>query len=78
MKNEISFLNPESATEDEVKTWDVREAARGIVIDDEGKIAMLHVSKNNYYKLPGGGIDEGEDKETAFKIYIIQKENSCN
>ena len=73
MQKEILFLNPESATEEEVKTWKVREAARGIVIDDDGKVAMLHVSKNNYYKLPGGGIDEGEDKETAFKRECLEE-----
>lgn len=73
MQKQIKFLNPENATEEEVSTWKVREAARGIVIDNEGKVAMLHVSKNNYYKLPGGGIDEGEDKETAFKRECMEE-----
>jgi len=27
-----------------------------------GKIAFLHVTKENYYKLPGGEIEDGEDK----------------
>lgn len=26
---------------------------------------MLHVKNHNYYKLPGGGIEEGEDIKTA-------------
>ncbi len=69
----ILFLNPESATEEEVKTWEVREAARGIVLDDDGKVGVLHVSKNNYYKLAGGGIDEGEDKITAFKRECLEE-----
>lgn len=69
----ILFLNPEGATEEEVKTWQVREAARGIVLDEEGRVGVLHVSKNNYYKLAGGGIDEGEDRLTAFKRECLEE-----
>lgn len=36
-----------------------RPSVRGIIIVD-GKIAMVHSLKYDYYKLPGGGIDEGE------------------
>jgi 8-oxo-dGTP pyrophosphatase MutT (NUDIX family) len=76
MQKQIILLNPENATREEVATWRIREAARGIVLDNEGKVALLHVSKNNYFKLPGGGIDEGEDKETAFKREC-QEEIGC-
>jgi 8-oxo-dGTP diphosphatase len=69
----IKFLNPENATKEEVATWRVREAARGIIIDDTGKVGVLKVDKNNYYKLPGGGIDEGEDKEIAFKREAMEE-----
>ena len=33
----------------------VRNSARSIVIKD-GKIAMVHSGKYDYYKFPGGGI----------------------
>ena len=36
-----------------------RPSVRGIIIKD-GKIAMIHSLKYDYYKLPGGGIEEGE------------------
>ena len=36
-----------------------RPSVRGIIIKD-GKIAMMHSLKYNYYKLPGGGIEPGE------------------
>lgn len=39
-----------------------RPSVRGIVIRD-GKIAMMHSLKYDYYKLPGGGIEEGEQLE---------------
>lgn len=62
---EILTLNPEGATEAEVATYRIREAARAIVRDADGKIALLHVSNDGYYKLPGGGIEAGEDRLLA-------------
>ena len=38
----------------------VRPSVRGIIIRD-GKIAMVHSLKYNYYKFPGGGIENGEN-----------------
>ena len=37
-----------------------RNSARGIIIKN-GKIAMIHSQKYDYYKFPGGGIENGED-----------------
>lgn len=39
-----------------------RPSVRGIIIKD-GKVAMMHSLKYNYYKLPGGGIEDGENLE---------------
>ena len=39
-----------------------RPSVRGIIIRD-GKIAMMHSKKYNYYKLPGGGIEPEETLE---------------
>lgn len=39
-----------------------RPSVRGIILKD-GKIAMMHSKKYDYYKLPGGGIEEGEALE---------------
>jgi 8-oxo-dGTP pyrophosphatase MutT (NUDIX family)/ribosomal protein S18 acetylase RimI-like enzyme len=50
----------------EVK-YEVRKSARAILIDAHGKVALLHVAKEGYYKLPGGGIEENEDVLTALK-----------
>ncbi len=41
-----------------------RPSARGIVIRD-GKVAMIHSKKYDYYKFPGGGIEEGESPVQA-------------
>ena len=42
----------------------VRPSVRGIIIR-EGKIAMVHSLKYDYYKYPGGGIEPGETLEAA-------------
>lgn len=62
---ELLVLNPETASEEEIRAYPVREAARAIVIDSGGKIALLHVTNHAYYKLPGGGLEGDEDKIVA-------------
>ena len=42
----------------------VRPSARAILIRD-GRIAMVHSLKYDYYKFPGGGIEKGEDPVQA-------------
>ena len=44
-----------------------RFGARGIVLNDTNQIAVFFKMKKNEYKLPGGGIDQGEDAILAFK-----------
>ncbi len=63
----IATLNPEGVTDDEASHFDVRTAVRGIVYDEDHVIAVLNVSKQTYHKLPGGGMEEGEDAFTALK-----------
>ncbi|NHN34617.1 NUDIX domain-containing protein [Paenibacillus sp. S3N08] len=43
-----------------------RQASRGVLVDNEFNVAMMFMSQLNLYKLPGGGIEEGEDKQEAF------------
>lgn len=44
-----------------------RLGARAVMINENYEIALMHVSNWNYYKLPGGGIDEGESIEQALR-----------
>jgi 8-oxo-dGTP pyrophosphatase MutT (NUDIX family) len=74
---QLLLLNPEKATEEEVKSYRIREAARAVVTDAEGKIALLHVSNENYYKLPGGGLEGTEDRLVALKREC-QEEIGCD
>ena len=45
----------------------LRLGARGIVIKEDGKIAVFYKSNKNEYKLPCGGIENNEAPEEAFK-----------
>lgn len=56
--------------------YETRRAARGILIY-ENKIALLHVSKLNYHKLPGGGFENNEQAKDAF-IREVLEETGCN
>ena len=42
-----------------------RDSARAIIHVGEDKLALVYATKFGYYKFPGGGIHEGEDKIVA-------------
>jgi ADP-ribose pyrophosphatase YjhB (NUDIX family) len=63
----LLFLNPQNTAKELAESWPIRISARAVVFDTENQIALLHVQKHNYYKLPGGGLDEGETIEGALK-----------
>tara|TARA_B100001750_G_C15472006_1_gene580328 strand:- start:793 stop:1305 length:513 start_codon:yes stop_codon:yes gene_type:complete len=71
------LLNPENAIKEEVENWPTRSSARAVVFDDNGQIPLLHVQQHHYFKLPGGGVDEGETIEDAL-IRECLEEIGCN
>lgn len=42
-----------------------RPSARAIILRDDGRIALVYSEKEHYYKFPGGGIHNDEDKKEA-------------
>ncbi len=54
----------------------LRLGARGIVVREDGKIAIFNKSNKNEYKLPGGGLEGEEKPEEAFKREVLE-ETGC-
>lgn len=50
-----------------------REGSRAVLFDENGMIPLLFVSKFNYHKLPGGGIEAGEDQIQALKREAMEE-----
>lgn len=73
---EITDLDLGEAVQ-EVKEWKmVRKASRGIVIREDGKIAIFNKTAKNEYKLPGGGSEGNETPEETF-IREVFEETGC-
>lgn len=69
--NEQDIL-PDSPAVD-TSTFRKRGAARAVLLDDSGQVYLLNVSKHGYHKLPGGGIDEGEDTKQALERELMEE-----
>ncbi|MDO5556460.1 MAG: NUDIX domain-containing protein [Clostridia bacterium] len=54
----------------------IRLGARGIVLNDKNEIAILNKINKNEYKLIGGGIEDNEEPEQAFKREVLE-ESGC-
>lgn len=51
----------------------VRTAVRAILFNSEGNIALLSARGGTYYKIPGGGVEEGEDLLEALKREVLEE-----
>ncbi|MEK7586711.1 MAG: NUDIX domain-containing protein [Patescibacteria group bacterium] len=69
----ILKLNPDNITDEVAANLKTRSAARGVVFDENNNVALLPVTAHHYYKLPGGGIEEGEDKVEAFRRECLEE-----
>lgn len=57
---------------DEQPYW-LRRAARVVLMDGTGQIALLHVARKHYHKLPGGGMEAGESVEEALYREVLEE-----
>lgn len=57
----------------EMNDYRLRVAARGIVIREDGKIALQNKRNKNEFKLVGGGMEKDEDPIVAFKREVLEE-----
>ncbi|KAK5629462.1 hypothetical protein RRF57_005177 [Xylaria bambusicola] len=53
-----------------------RHAIRVITLNEANQIALIHAEKDDYYKLPGGGI-EGTEEHTAAAAREVREETGA-
>lgn len=53
--------------------YEERKAARAVVFDSDGNVALLHATQKHYHKLPGGGVEEGESIEAALRREVLEE-----
>ena len=56
-----------------MKDCRIRISSRGIVIRDDGKIAIQYKTNRNEYKLVGGGMEEKENPYIAFRREVLEE-----
>jgi 8-oxo-dGTP diphosphatase len=77
--NLINYLNDEdikSGKLTKLAEWNVREAVRAVLLNERNQIALMHIGAYGVYKLPGGGMEPGEDLEVAFVRELLE-ETGC-
>lgn len=55
------------------KDFKERSAARAVVLNDKDQIALLKANTYGYHKLPGGGVESGEDMQLALKRELLEE-----
>ena len=60
-------------TPQEMNNFRIRLASRGIVLREDGKIALQNKSNKNEYKLVGGGMEENEIPQKAFQREVLEE-----
>lgn len=54
----------------------VKSSARMVLFDRAGKVAIINVGESEYYKIPGGSVEEGESLTEAV-LREVREESGC-
>ena len=53
--------------------YETRKTARAVVTDSSGKVALLRMVNGGYHKLPGGGVEEGENLFQTLERELLEE-----
>lgn len=67
-QHKLGFTSP-----DDSEANRIRKAARAVLFDDKGRVAIMHFTTTGAHKLPGGGIDDGEAIEDALRREVREE-----
>lgn len=67
---------PEAPVLDESVLYAVRKTARAVMIDGSDRVALIHVARYGFHKLPGGGIEGTETILAALRRELME-ETGC-
>jgi len=57
--------------------YNLRKAARGVMTNEKGEVALMWIEKYKMYKLPGGGVNENEDIHDGLRRELLE-ETGCH
>lgn len=73
----LKLFNSENLSESELNNLPKRTTTRAVILNEQGKIALLYSNKFNYHEIPGGAVDEGETLQQGM-IRECLEETGCN
>ncbi len=76
----IAIMNFEKSPQENQETSEKlkpKAATRTVLFDQNGQVAIINVRRHKYYKIPGGGVEDGENIQDA-AMREVKEESGCN
>ncbi len=55
------------------ESYELRKSARAILLNEKGEMSTQYLKTYSYHKLPGGGVNQGENIEDALKREVLEE-----